>query len=288
MAATLAGAVGLAQGAATSGTGDEDAPPSLRFLDSAPVHDRASGLTEPSGLAFDDASGVFWVVSDDSEWLYRLDAGGTKNGAGPRIGGLEDAEGIALDRARNRLLVLSESAAAILAIGLDASPTVSVHRISGMDGRARLAPHLDAGAPALSPEGLTVDPSTGRVFVVNEDSPRLLIEITPNLAEIAAVTPLSAAAGFAVPGVEDSRLDASGIAFDAARGAFWITSDVGRSVFLWNGRSPALRFELRWTHHGKSHTVHNAEGVALAPDGRGLRIVSDDGKDSRFFAYALD
>jgi hypothetical protein len=112
--------------------------------------------------------------------------------------------------------------------------------------------------------------------------------ITPNLAEIAAVTPLSAAAGFAVPGVEDSRLHASGIAFDAARGAFWITSDVGRSVFLWDGRSPDLRFQLRWTHHGKSRAVHNAEGVASAPDGRGLRIVSDDGKDSRFFAYALD
>lgn len=264
-------------------------PDRLRFLGSAPVHDRDAGLAEPSGLALDPGTNSLWTVSDDSETLFRLTKAGKLRDSGPRIDRLRDPEGIALDHTGQRLLVLSEADAAIMATDLDNPQAVRAYPLFGMAGTDLLTRALEGKTGDLSPEGIAVNADTGAVLVVNERAPRLLIEISSDLDRIVAVQPLSQNLGFLASGVTDHQLDASGLAYDAQRKGLWISSDTGKCLFFWEGPdSPARRFDLLWQEDDKVRPIDNAEGVALSADGETLYLISDDGKKSRFFEFAVE
>lgn len=266
-----------------------DPPISLRYLGSYPIHDKAAGLTEPSGLAPDAGTDGFWTVSDDTHHLFRLDGKGRVVEVGPKIDALVDPEGIALDTQRGRFLVLSEDHAEILALAQDSPETVERHQLLEMQGADKLARALKDDLGALSPEGITIDAGTGAVLVVNERAPRLLIRLSPDLDEIVSVAPLSGDDGFVVHGVSDHRLDSSGLFHDAARDALWIASDTGKCVFFWaRGAGSALRFDLLWRDGDKVRPIHNTEGVALNASGEMLFVVSDDRAGSRLFIYGVE
>jgi uncharacterized protein YjiK len=138
-------------------------------------------------------------------------------------------------------------------------------------------------------EGIAVEAVTGNVFVVKERAPRLLLELTPDLARIRGALPLDAARGFADEETEDDRLDVSGLAVDAGRGGLWIVSDTGARAFLLDfGTLQARSWPLLDGDGRKAKRIRNAEGVALSTDGRELSVVTDDGKRSRLYRYAIE
>lgn len=137
-------------------------------------------------------------------------------------------------------------------------------------------------------KGITVIPETDTVFVVKENHPRLLLELTGDLTTIRGALVLSAAMGVAQVGVADRDLDVSGIVYDTSRNALWITSDTGRAVYLFDTENKtATGFPLTWSNDGQTKPLKNAEGIAVSPNGQRLFVVTDDGPSSRFVAYAV-
>jgi uncharacterized protein YjiK len=260
----------------------------LRFLESAQIADKAAGLSEPSGLALSADGRGFWTVSDDAPRILFIGRDGTVDPARSVDIGADDLEGVTEDPARGRLLVVSESSAEIVSVDL-ADGAVARHPLAEMAGWEAAPRALRESDPRDGLEGIAVEAATGNVFVVKERAPRLLLELTPDLARIRGALPLDAARGFADEETGDDRLDVSGLVVDAGRGGLWIVSDTGGRAFLLDldtlqARSwPLLDGESR-----KAERIRNAEGVALSADGRTLSVVTDDGKRSRLYRYAIE
>jgi uncharacterized protein YjiK len=258
---------------------------SLRFVEARKIADRSHDFTEVSGLSL-ARDGGFWAVSDNAARLFHLDEDGkVRNKSSPD--GEPGLEGVALDLAGGRILVVREDTSEILAIAEDG--TVTRHPILAMDGEDDLAAQFSASDANDGLEGIAVDPASGTVFVVKERSPRLLIVIEPDLARIRRVIPLTRAAGFASDQADDDRLDVSGLEWDGLRQGLWMTSDTGKAIyFLDLATATARGWALVTDGKGKPHRVSNAEGVALGGDGRALFVVTDDGKESRLIEYRID
>lgn len=269
-------------GSAAAGT---DGNMVLRFVKSHKIADPAHDFTEVSGLSLAQGGG-FWSVSDDTARLFHLDDEGKirKKSSLPSDPGLE---GVALDPAGGRLLTVREDTSEILAIAQDG--TLTRHSILAMDGADGLAVYFSASDTNDGLEGITVDPESGAVFVIKERTPRLLIEISPDLTSIRRVITLTEAAGFASDQADDDRLDVSGLEWDPSRQGLWITSDTGKAIFLFSMSTlHAKGWALLSDDKGKPHRVSNAEGVALAADGRSVFVVTDDGNKSRLLEYRID
>jgi uncharacterized protein YjiK len=265
-----------------------DPPERLIFLESHPIFEDAEGLREPSGLALDPVTGEFLTVSDDSRHVFVLGPGGTVTRRPHAVPELRDAEGVDV-APDGRILLLSEELGAILSMDPAAPHEATLHPLSKMAGFDAFLAVAGGDPDRLSPEGLAVNGQTGAVLVANERDPRVLIEVSPSLDRIVGVTRLSEERGFVCRGATDDELDVSGLAHDAGRGGLWITSDTGKCLFFWDGsRQPARHFDLAWRDGDSVRAVDNAEGVALAPDGGSLGIVTDDGKTSRLFWYAIE
>ncbi|MCC1494523.1 SdiA-regulated domain-containing protein [Cognatishimia sp. F0-27] len=285
IAVALLGGGGLFAGTAPI---PAQAPDQLVYRGSVSVFDGKARLEEPSGLALDPESGTFWTVSDDTERLFRIDADGRIVARSDKLRHLQDAEAVAV-AGPGRVLVLSERRGSVFEVDPDSAERPVEHPLLEMRGAALLRDALGGQPERLSPEGLAIDPATGRVFVANERGPRLLLTLTATLDEILSVTPLTEARGFVSPAADARRLDVSGLVWDARRGGLWLTSDTGECLFFWElGARPARRFDLLWLSDGKVRAVENAEGVALDADGAALLVITDDGKRSRLHRYELE
>ena len=236
------------------------------------------GVSEPSGLAIDATGTGFWIVSDESDTVFRLEANG---GLWAFTGGdrrLRDLEGITVDMANERLLLVSEQTASIIEIPLSPPHQVSSVQIQGMRSSVDLGNALTERDNGL--EGVTVDPASGAVFVLKEAEPRLLVEIAPTLDRIISVRNLDEV----LP--EDE--DVSGLAVDPRRSGLWIVSDRGKSVhFLPHDASAVASFDLVWRKGNRLRQLDNAEGVAISPDGRSLFVVTDDDRHSLLVQYNI-
>lgn len=266
-----------------------NAPESLTFIDSHRIWDKQAGFREPSGLAVAAGSGVLWSVSDDTPAAFRLEKGGDLDGPALDIPGLEDPEGVAHDATGGRLLILSEEAASVFVLPIDPAGPATEVALLNMDNAQILVDALGGDLGALSPEGITLDPRTGRVYIVNERNPRILIEISADLQTILNAERLLDTRGFWSAGVSDWHLDVSGLSYDHRRNGLWITSDVGKCVFFLplNGGF-ASKIDLAWTDDGEIRSVENAEGISLNAAGNRLFVVSDNGKHSRVFTYSIE
>jgi len=266
-----------------------NAPQSLTFLDSHRIWDKQAGFREPSGLAFVAGSGVLWSVSDDTPAAFRLEIGGDLNGDSLEIPGLEDPEGVAWDATGGRLLILSEKAASVFVLSIDSAGPATEVALLDMDNAQILVDALGGDPGVLSPEGITLDPQTGQVYIVNERNPRILIEISADLRKILSVDALLNTRGFWSPLASDWHLDVSGLSYDHRRDGLWIASDVGKCVyFLPLNGGLASKIDLAWTDGGEVRRVDNAEGISLNAVGDRLFVVSDDGKHSRVFSYSIE
>jgi uncharacterized protein YjiK len=227
----------------SSGQGPETLVLPLTQLD-----DHSLSIDEPSGLSLAAGGRSLWVVSGQTDFIYRLDLDGTVLDSVSYAG--QDPEGVAFDPADSTLWLVEEREREIVQIDLDGREV----------RRVRLA--LD-GDDNSGLEGVCVD-DDGSVYVLNEKKPASLILLTGDLA-IEQMWFL------------DFAGDVSGMAWDRRRQAFWIVSDQDRSVYLW---SPAAGL-LGWSAlDGKK-----AEGVAYDPDTDHLYVVRET--KPRLYIYEL-
>ena len=268
---------------------DLTGPVALRFLKAEKVAAHGPGFSEPSGLDIAPSGDGLVSVSDDTGALFLLSETGEireRIDLGDRTDGLE---GIAWDLARDRFLAVREDSAEIIEIGWDRPANLARHPLSKMKGYDAIAQAFETGGGNDGLEGLALVPEVDTVVVIKENHPRLMLELTSDLREIRGALPLSADLGFVCPETSDHDLDVSGIDYDPHRGAFWISSDTGRCAFLFDPRrGKAIAFDLFRETHGKRHSLHNVEGIAISDDGTRLFVVSDDGKDSLLASFQID
>lgn len=257
----------------------------IRFESSEKIADRGHGFSEVSGLSL-ALDGGFWAISDNTARLFQLDDAGHVQ---PRssLDAETDLEGVALDVGGGRILAVREDTNEVLAFSN--AGHLTRHSLLSMSGASGLAPYFSANDTKDGLEGISVDPETGIVYVLKERRPRLLIAISPDLAQVRQVIALTGSAGFASDKAEDDHLDVSGLAWDAGRRGLWITSDTGKALFFFDiDRMQAQGWVLVDEARGHPRRVSNAEGVALSSDGQTIFIVTDDGKDSRLLTYRID
>jgi uncharacterized protein YjiK len=250
----------------------------LKYMSHLPLHLPEIGLTEPSGLAVDPDGSGFWIVSDETKTVFRLDADGEIRPFLGRDDRMRDLEGVAVDTGKARLLAVSERTSSIIVVSLDPPHRLEVVELGALPTPTNLADALQDHDNGL--EGIAVDQSTGSVFVLKERDPRLLVEIVPTLDRVISVRNLDSL----LPDDED----VSGLALDTVRDGFWIVSDVGKSVYFlpFEGNS-VVTLDLYWRDKDRKRKLDNAEGAALSPDGRYLFVISDDNQSSRLVQYEI-
>lgn len=284
-AASAAGFIGLLPGMALAQPPD---PPDLRPIDSGKIADRSRGFSEPSGLGVTSDGAGYWSVSDDSARIFRLTPKGKllpDQFIPLRVKGLE---GVVEDPARNRLLAVREDTAEIVAVGLE-DGLFTLHPLARMAGFDDVSALFGAIGSNNGLEGITLDAAADEVVVLKENGPRLLIRISADLSTILGAVALTEARGFACEGTDDVTLDVSDLTWDAKRKAFWILSDEGSCVFIYDtATGQATGVSLPGSIDHPNRHPKNPEGIALDAEGNELRIVTDDGKDSRLFILSID
>lgn len=262
--------------------------PRIAFVEAIPIADHSEGLTEPSGLAVSNDGRHLWTVSDDTERIFLLGLDGDlKRKRSFRVDGT-GFEGIAADPTGKTLLAVSEDTSEIIVIDIAAEAIVRRHALSGMAGYEKIRDAFEGGGDNNGLEGITIDPSSGNIFLLKERAPRLMIEISSDLTEIREIHVLSAEMGFADGNTPDPELDVSGLVYDSANHAFWIVSDTGRMLcrYLPNANKVGC-MRLQWTDGKHLREIKNAEGVAIDSENRQIYIVNDDGKNSMLFIFAV-
>lgn len=261
--------------------------PLLQIEELRKIADRSQGFSEPSGLALASDGTGYWSVSDDSTGIFRLAPEGKlmPDLAIPlRARGLE---GVTEDAGRNRQLAVQEEGAVIVSVGL-ADEAASFHPLSGMTGFESIGPVFGSLTSNNGLEGITVDTIRDEVVVIKESRPRLLIRISADLSTILGAAELTAASGFACEGIDDADVDVSDITFDAARDAFWLLSDEGACVVLLDPETGQMsEVPLPASAEHPKRRLKNPEGIALDRSGTELRVVTDDGKDSRLAIFSI-
>lgn len=251
------------------------------------IADRSAGFSEPSGLALGSDGDGYWSVSDDSAMIYRLTPKGRLVPDQSIPLPMKGLEGVVDDLVRNRLLTVREDTAEIVAVSLmDGASTA--YPITRMSGFGDIAAVFGSVRSNNGLEGISLGSSTDEIVVIKENGPRLLIRISADLSTILGAVELTAVRGFACDGTDDVGLDVSDLTFDAARKAFWILSDEGSCVFLYDPATGlAAGVPLPGSVDHPERRLKNPEGIALNPDGTELRIVTDDGKDSRLAIFTI-
>ncbi len=260
----------------------------LVLIDKFKVADKSKGFSEPSGLSLSNVEGYFWSVSDAEPKLHLLGIDGTLGNALrlPSLAG-SDLEGIA---ARNdgSVLALLETDRAIVVVHPTDPVQMTAVLLDSLKGYSAAADMLVGNPLNKGPEGITVDPETGRVFVAIEGQPRLLLVLAPDLTEIEKVTPLDRKSGFKSDRAKDDELDVSGLAWSASSNRLWVLSDRGRRIFVYDPATKATdAIDLTYREGDKIKDVKHPEGIALDEENGRLYILTDDAKKSRLYVFEI-
>ena len=262
--------------------------PSVRFLKSDRIADKALGFSEPSGLSVAEDGDHFLSVSDDISGLFMLDRDGRHGTPPDAVFDVEDLEGIVFDPVGNRILAVSESAAGILAID-NRSGESELVLLGDMKGYQPVRKPFVTSHPNDGLEGIAIDAERDRVYLLKEKRPRLLLELSMELTEILRVRELTPALGFVDDDQSNHHLDVSGLTLDAPTGCLWIVSDRAERLFLFDpaGKSPTRSYSLGWLDGKKPRELPHAEGIAHDARTERLYIVNDNGKASRLFTFEI-
>ena len=116
-------------------------------------------------------------------------------------------------------------------------------------------------------EGITWNSHLSKFFLIKEKSPGLMIQVSADLSTIQACKTLT-----------HSNADYSDISYDPTRGKYWIVSDEGNSVALydWSTGSAVQQWGL---------TYGGGEGVAFNPETSQLFIATDNGNGQTSYLY---
>ncbi len=262
--------------------------PGLTLIDSFKVADKSEGFSEPSGLSLSNAEGFLWSVSDAEPKLHLLGIDGALGNSFklPSLAG-SDLEGVA-SRKDGSVLVLQETDRSILVVHPTDPIQLTTIPLTSLKGYSAAAALLVGNPLNKGPEGIAVDPESGRVFVGIEGQPRLLMVLSPELDEIIEIIPLARDAGFISERVDDDELDLSGLAWSPSSRSLWIVSDKGRQIFVYDPESKSIKsISLTFTEDGKQKEVKHPEGIALDETRGLLYILTDDAKKSRLYVFNI-
>ncbi|WP_170775839.1 SdiA-regulated domain-containing protein [Ruegeria lacuscaerulensis] len=262
--------------------------PGLTLIDSFKVADKSEGFSEPSGLSLSNAEGFLWSVSDAEPKLHLLGIDGALGNSFklPSLAG-SDLEGVA-SRKDGSVLVLQETDRSILVVHPTDPIQLTTIPLTSLKGYSDAAELLVGNPLNKGPEGIAVDPESGRVFIGIEGQPRLLMVVSPELDEIVEMIPLARDAGFISERVDDDELDLSGLAWSPSLRSLWIVSDKGRQIFVYNPESKSIKsISLTFTEDGKQKEVKHPEGIALDETRGLLYILTDDAKKSRLYVFNI-
>ena len=260
----------------------------LQLIDSYKIRDKSAGFSEPSGLSLSSVQNYYWAVSDAEARLHLLESDGRIKNAFelPELNGT-DLEGVAA-RPDGSVLLIQERDRSLIHLETGDPPELSVFQLRHMNGYEALAPLLSNNPKNKGPEGITVNPATGTVYVAVEGRPRLLITISPDLGTILSVTSLTAEMGFYSPHANDENLDVSGLAWSKSSGRLWMLSDTGRRIFVFDPVNETVKpIDLRYSKKGKSATLKRAEGIAIDEGEGHLLVLTDDSKKSKLYVFLL-
>lgn len=260
----------------------------LTLIDSFKVADKSEGFSEPSGLSLSNVDGYLWSVSDEAPKLHLLGVDGTLRSSLkiPTVS-KSDLEGVA-SRRDGSVLMLQEADRSLVTVHPSDPIRATTVPLAALKGYAKVAEMLVGNPLKKGPEGITVDQETGRVFIVIEGQPRLLLILSSKIDEIIDSIPLTREAGFVSERADDDELDVSGLAWFASSSSLWILSDKGRQIFVYDlGTKTAQTIRLTYTKDGEQKEVKNPEGIALDEAKGLLYILTDDAKKSRLFVFEL-
>jgi len=230
---------------APDGTGPDD-PTDTTMLVPIATYDLGPSVTEPSGLVYDARSDAFIVVSDSHPELYWVDRRGALQRTVTTAG--TDLEGISLSASGDTVYLAEERNRVIDSYRRDGTLLSSF-------------PADVATLPNNALEGVSSGPG-GRLFVLNEKAPGMLLEYAPNGTELKR-TVLSFAS------------DYSDVMFDSVRNALWIVSDESRKLFRTDLSGSV---QASW-----SLPFAKGEGISIVHDT--LYIVND--ADARMYLFSL-
>jgi uncharacterized protein YjiK len=122
---------------------------------------------------------------------------------------------------------------------------------------------------------------------MKEGVPGLLLELSPDLKAIQNHVLLNDGNGFIDDDVQGAKLDFSGICYDPGRRKFWIVSDKGRRLFLydWSKNQVIYSLPLSYKAEGKIQEIKKPEGVAIDSGSNRLFVVSD--KEARLYVFDI-
>ncbi len=258
----------------------------LEYLDLYKIKDKNEGLIEPSGLALSHDGNALWTVSDNTEKVFKLSLDGKLQKSESFEITDRDLEGIALDASGKFLFVVKEAENEIIKINIAEQIEVDRKPLSEMSGYQVIAQYFQNSPPNKGLEGITWNIDTGSIFVLKEALPGLLIEVSADLTAIQNHILLAESNGFFDAKVSPNKLDFSGICYDQVRKQFWIVSDKGQKVFLFDHNQNRVieSFSLGYHQKSKHKKIKKAEGIALHPNSNHLFVVSD--KEARLYQFS--
>jgi uncharacterized protein YjiK len=256
-------------------------------LDRFDIENKEEGLKEPSGLTLSYERDALWTVSDDTKKVFKLSLDGKLQKDESFKIADEGLEGIALDPGGEFLFMVKEEGNEIIKLNLNTREVADRKPLSEMAGYGAIAPHFENSPPNKGLEGITWNTDTGSIFLVKEGKPGLLIEVSPGLATIQNHVLLTEENGFIDSEAAGDTLDFSGICYDRNRKCFWIVSDKGRRLFLydWGGNRVIQSLALGYSIKGQYREIEKAEGIAIDHGSNRLFVVSD--KEARLYVFDI-
>jgi len=198
-------------------------------------------ILEPSGLAISLDSTFLWTVSDRTNKIYKIDFKGNIIGELPYLG--KDLEGIIQNPKDSSVWIVDE----YLSVMAQLDSTGNLLNISNIDGVGDIG-----GNNGL--EGICINPSNSHFFLLKEQNPGVLIELSEKFEPLQYKT-ISFAS------------DYSGITYDSIKQHLWIVSDQSKAVYEYNLNGGVVsKYKIN---------VEKAEGIAIDVSNNLIYIVSD-------------
>lgn len=259
----------------------------LVYIDRFDIKNKDEGLREPSGLTLTAAGDALWTVSDDEKKVFQLTLQGKLQKAQSFKFTAKGLEGIALDPTGAFLLTVKEEDNELFLINVNTHKVVQQKRLADLQGYAQVAADFANSDKNKGLEGVTWNSGANTIFVLKEGEPGLLLELSADLSKILAHKRLNRQNGFVDNDVSDAKLDFSGLFYDATRRNFWIVSDQGQRLFLydWAANRVVESIPLAYSRNGRTQEIEKAEGVAFDPAASRLYVVSD--AEARLYVFEV-
>lgn len=193
-------------------------------------------VPEPSDLVIDATSSYLYTVSDNTNRIYKMTTSGTIVQTFPFVG--NDLEGVCFFE--DKILVTEERTKKVI----EYDATINTYLTHPLN--------YENQSPNEGLEGITYNPNTNTIYVINEKNPGILLLLNE---EFEIVNTLSL--NFAD--------DYSGICYDAHTNSLWIVSDESRTINKCN-----LVGELI-----KSYPINVTKAEGIAVTNNNIFIVSD-------------